>query len=465
LVLKDPELLMITTINPATGEAIAHYEELDEAAIDRKLARADATYRDWCTSPVARRTDVLAKMGDLYESRKDELARLAVTEMGKPVSQAIGEVEKCARLLHHFAEAGPAMLEPETWELSDGGRAEGRWLPQGSVLAVMPWNFPYWQVVRFLAPTILAGNVGLLKHASIVQGVAQKLEELALEAGAPEGVFQNLAITSDPVADIIADDRVIAATLTGSEGAGSAVAEQAGKNIKKVVLELGGSDPFIVMPSADLDQAVEDAVNARIQNNGQSCICGKRTIVHADIHDDFAERFIAALKDIEPGDPMNEDTRLGPLSSEGQRDTVLDQVETAKKEGATLLFGGEKIDRPGAWMSAGLLTDVEVGSKTGTDEIFGPVGQLYRADDIDHAIRIANAIPYGLGSAVWTDDEAERERFANEIEAGMTTFNAVNGSKIEAPFGGIKRSGFGRELSRYGLHEFMNLKTIIYPEG
>ena len=329
----------------------------------------------------------------------------------------------------------------------------------------MPWNFPYWQVIRFLAPTILAGNVGLLKHASIVQGVAAKLEELTLEAGAPEGVFQNLAISSDPVADIIADDRVIAATLTGSEGAGSAVAEQAGKHIKKVVLELGGSDPFIVMPSADLDRAVEDAVDARIQNNGQSCICGKRTIVHADIYDDFSERFIAALKDIEPGDPMSKDTRLGPLSSEGQRDTVLDQVAKAKEEGATLLFGAEKIDRPGAWMSAGLLTDVEIGSATGTDEIFGPVGQLYRADDIDHAIRIANAIPYGLGSAAWTNDADERERFANEIEAGMTTFNAVNGSKIEAPFGGIKRSGHGRELSRFGLHEFMNLKTIVYPEG
>ncbi len=456
---------MITTTNPATGETIAEYEELDQAAIDARLATAISAYRDWRTSPIARRTDVLSRLGDLFEDRKDELARLAVTEMGKPITQAFSEIEKCARLLHHYAEEGPPMLEPESWELSDGGRAEGRWLPQGPVLAIMPWNFPYWQVVRFMAPTILAGNVGLLKHASIVQGVAAKLEELVLEAGGPEGLFQNLAISSDPVADIIADDRIVAATLTGSEGAGSAVGAQAGKHLKKVVLELGGSDPFIVMPSADLDQAVEDAVMARIQNNGQSCICGKRTIVHADIYDAFADRFIAALKDIEPGDPLDEDTRLGPLSSTDQRDTVLDQVAQAQKDGATLMFGGEKIDRDGAWMSAGLLSDVEVGSKTGTEEIFGPVGQLYRADDIDHAIHIANAIPYGLGSAVWTSDEDERERFANEIEAGMTTFNAVNGSKIEAPFGGIKRSGHGRELSHHGLHEFMNLKTIIYPEG
>ncbi len=456
---------MITTINPATGETIAEYEELDKSAIDAKLARAQSAYRDWRTSPINRRTDILSRMSELYRDRNEELSRLAVTEMGKPISQARNEVEKCADLLQYFAEHGPPMLAPESWELSDGGRAEGRWLAQGPVLAVMPWNFPYWQVVRFMAPTILAGNVGVLKHAGIVQGVAAKLEELALEAGAPEGVFQNLCIGSDPVADIIADDRIVAATLTGSEGAGSAVAGQAGKHLKKVVLELGGSDPFIVMPSADLGQAVEDAVQARMQNNGQSCICGKRTIVHAEIYDTFADRFIAAMKDIEPGDPMDDDTRLGPLSSVDQRDTVIDQVETARKEGATLLFGGEKLDREGAWMTAGLLTDVEVGSETGTAEIFGPVGQLYRADDIDHAILIANAIPYGLGSAVWTDNDDERERFANEIEAGMTTFNAINGSKIEAPFGGVKRSGHGRELSRFGLHEFMNLKTVIYPEG
>ncbi|PZT86764.1 MAG: NADP-dependent succinic semialdehyde dehydrogenase, partial [Citromicrobium sp.] len=323
--------------------------------------------------------------------------------------------------------------------------------------------FPYWQVIRFLAPTILAGNVGVLKHASIVQGVAQRMEELVLEAGGPAGLFQNLCISSDPVADIIADTRIVAATLTGSEGAGSAVAAQAGKHLKKVVLELGGSDPFIVMPSADIEQAVKDAVFARIQNNGQSCICGKRTIVHADIYEDFSEKFIAALKAAKLGDPMEDDTELGPLSSEGQRDTVLKQVAKAKDEGCTLLFGGEKLDKPGAWMTAGLLTDVPLASKTGTDEIFGPVGQLYKAKDIDEATTIANAIPFGLGSAVWTNDDGEKEHFAKAIEAGMTTFNGVNGSKIEAPFGGIKRSGHGRELAEFGLHEFMNLKTLVHP--
>ncbi|MBX7513751.1 NAD-dependent succinate-semialdehyde dehydrogenase [Qipengyuania sp. GH38] len=454
---------MITTTNPATGETIATYETLDDNGIDAKLETATRAYREWRTSPIEQRVELLAALGDLYESNKEELARLAVTEMGKPITQARGEVEKCASLFHYFAESGPPMLESEFWDLSDGGRAEGRWLPQGPVLAVMPWNFPFWQVVRFLAPTILAGNVGVLKHASIVQGVAHRMEELVLEAGGPEGLFQNLCVSSDPIGDVIADTRIVAATLTGSEGAGSAVAQQAGKHLKKVVLELGGSDPFIVMPSADLDQAVEDAVFARIQNNGQSCICGKRTIVHADIHDAFAEKFIAALKDVKLGDPMDDDTELGPLSSEGQRDTVLDQVAKAKEEGCTLLFGGEKLDREGAWMTAGLLTDVPLASETGTDEIFGPVGQIYKATDIEEAITIANAIPFGLGSAVWTNDDEEREIFANRIEAGMTTFNAVNGSKIEAPFGGIKKSGFGRELSHHGLHEFMNLKTLVYP--
>ena len=454
---------MITTTNPATGETIAEYDELDQNAIDAKLETATRAYSDWKTSAIERRTTILSKLGELYDANKEELARLATTEMGKPITQARSEVEKCASLFAYYAEHGPPMLESQFWDLSDGGKAEGRWLPQGPVLAVMPWNFPYWQVVRFLAPTILAGNVGVLKHASIVQGVAARMEELVLEAGAPEGLFQNLCVSSDPIADVIADTRIVAATLTGSEGAGSAVAQQAGKHLKKVVLELGGSDPFIVMPSADMDQAVEDAVTARIQNNGQSCICGKRTIVHADIYDDFADRFVAALKDVKLGDPMDDDTELGPLSSEEQRDTVLGQVAKAKEEGCTLMFGAEKLDREGAWMTAGLLTDVPIGSETGTDEIFGPVGQLYRAKDRDEALTIANAIPFGLGSAVWTTDDDEKEFFANEIEAGMTTFNAVNGSKIEAPFGGIKRSGHGRELAQFGLREFMNLKTLVYP--
>jgi succinate-semialdehyde dehydrogenase/glutarate-semialdehyde dehydrogenase len=325
----------------------------------------------------------------------------------------------------------------------------------------MPWNFPYWQAVRFLAPTILAGNTGLLKHASLVQGCAQLMEEMVLAAGGPEGLFQNLAVKSGAINAIIADDRITAVTLTGSEGAGIAVAEQAGKHLKKVVLELGGSDPFIIMPSADLDKAVAQAVKARIQNTGQSCICGKRMIVHAAIYDRFMDQFSDAMRAVKAGDPMDEATDMGPLSSAEQRDTVVEQLESAQKQGAKLLFGGEKLPGPGAFMNAGILTEVQPGSALTAEEIFGPIAMVFKASDIDEAISIANDIPYGLGSAVWTEEPAEQERFIRDIEAGMTAINQMLASAPEAPFGGIKRSGHGRELGPYGLHEFMNLKTVL----
>ena len=455
---------MLTSTNPATGKQIATYPELSKEQIDSKLDTAVAAFRRWRVTPIKERTDLLRRMADQYESNKDRLARMATEEMGKTHASAIAEVEKCATLLRHYAEAGPAMLEPERIKLAAGGTAEVRWLPQGAVLAVMPWNFPFWQVVRFLAPTILAGNVGLLKHAGNVQGVAGQIEEMALAAGAPEGLMQNLAVQSSAVADIIADDRVVAVTLTGSEGAGKAVAQQAGKHLKKVVLELGGSDPFIVMPSADLDAAVQQAVKARIQNTGQSCICGKRLILHADIHDAFLEKFKAAMQDVKTGDPMKDDTDMGPLSSIEQRDTVVGQVQEACKAGARLLFGGEALPGDGAFMSAGVLTDVPVDSEVAREELFGPVMMVFRAEDIDEAIRIANAIPYGLGSSVWTHDAEEKERFIRDIEAGMTAINQMLASAPEAPFGGIKRSGHGRELARFGLHEFMNLKTVMLPD-
>jgi succinate-semialdehyde dehydrogenase/glutarate-semialdehyde dehydrogenase len=329
----------------------------------------------------------------------------------------------------------------------------------------MPWNFPFWQAVRFLAPTIPAGNVGLLKHASIVQGVAGLMEEMVLAAEGPDGLFQNLAIKSGAVADIIADDRVVAVTLTGSENAGISVAEQAGRNLKKVVLELGGSDPFVVMPSADLDAAVKAAVQARIQNSGQSCICAKRMIAHADIYDAFLEKFTAAMKRVKAGDPMDPATDMGPLASFEQRDAVLHQIEKAKRLGATLLFGGEKPDLPGAYLTAGILTNVPLDSPLMHEEIFGPIAMVFRAADIDEAILIANHIPFGLGSSVWTDDPEEQDRFVRDIAAGMTAINQMLASSPEVPFGGIKRSGHGRELGPFGLHEFMNLKTVLRKEG
>jgi succinate-semialdehyde dehydrogenase/glutarate-semialdehyde dehydrogenase len=454
---------MFKSVNPATGETFATYPELTKDELEAKIAKSAAAYRSWRKTPLSERTKLLSAIADAYEKNKDRLAKTATAEMGKTYSSSVAEVEKCIAAFRHFAKAGPAMLEPKHSKLSNGGTAEVHWLPQGPVLAIMPWNFPFWQAVRFLAPTILAGNTGLLKHASIVQGVGALMEEMVLEAGAPEGVFQNLAIKSSAIAGLIADDRIAAVTLTGSEGAGIAVGEQAGHALKKVVLELGGSDPFIVMPSANLDEAVKQAVKARIQNTGQSCICGKRMIVHTDIFEPFLEKFTAAMKAVKAGDPMDPKTDMGPLSSFEQRDTVLEQIAETKKAGAKLLFGGEKLENPGAYLTAGILSDVPLDSKFAQEEIFGPIAMVFRAANIDDAISIANNIPFGLGSSVWTNDPAEQTRFVNDIEAGMTAINQMLASSPEAPFGGIKRSGHGRELGPYGLHEFMNLKTVLRP--
>jgi succinate-semialdehyde dehydrogenase/glutarate-semialdehyde dehydrogenase len=454
---------MMHSVNPATGETIASHEELTKAQIDQKLTQAITTFKTWRLTSLAERTALLSRLADAYKNNKEKLAKMATDEMGKTYASSLAEVEKSASAFAHYAAHGPAMLTPKTQELTTGGTAEVQFLPLGAVLAIMPWNFPYWQAVRFLAPTILAGNVGLLKHASIVQGCGKLMEEMVLEAGGPPGLFQNLSVKSGAINDIIADDRIAAVTLTGSEGAGIAVAAQAGKYLKKVVLELGGSDPFIVMPSADLDKAVGQAVKARIQNTGQSCICGKRMIVHADIYDQFLDKFSAAMQAVKAGDPMDEATDMGPLSSAEQRDTVVHQLADAKKAGAKLLFGGETPPGPGAYMTAGILTDVPLDSPLMQEEIFGPIAMLFRAKDIDDAIGIANAIPYGLGSSVWTNEAAEQDRFVRDIEAGMTAINQMLASSPEAPFGGIKRSGHGRELGPYGLHEFMNLKTVLRP--
>ncbi|MDB5710214.1 MAG: NADP-dependent succinic semialdehyde dehydrogenase [Sphingomonas bacterium] len=451
---------MFTSINPATGEAGETFAELTADEIEAKVAAAHEAYRAWRTTDLATRSALLEAIADQFEANKQRLAEIATREMGKTLKSAIAEVEKCAAGFRHYAKAGPAMLEPRTIPTATGS-ATARWLPMGPVLAVMPWNFPYWQVVRFLAPTILAGNVGLLKHASSVQGCGAAIEEMVVAAGAPSGVFQNLAIKSGKVEALIADPRIVAVTLTGSEGAGMKVAEAAGRALKKVVLELGGSDPFIVMPSADLDAAVKAAVTARIQNTGQSCICAKRMIVHADIYDAFLDKFSSAMRAVKAGDPLDPATDMGPLSSEEQRQTVLDQLEMIGRAGGKLLFGGEALPGSGAYMSAGILVDVPQDDPAAQEELFGPVAMVFRADDLDAAIALANDVPFGLGSSVWTNDAAERERFERDIEAGMTAVNQILASTPEAPFGGIKRSGHGRELGPYGLHEFMNLKTVL----
>ena len=451
---------MFTSINPATGEPGERFQELTEEQLEAKVAGAHAGFAAWRTTDYATRTALLERIAEQFEANKQRLAEIATREMGKTLASSVAEVEKCAGGFRHYAQEGPAMLAPRTFE-TGAGKATARWLPMGPVLAVMPWNFPYWQVVRFLAPTIMAGNVGLLKHASLTQGVAAAIEEMVIAAGAPAGLFQNLAIKSDKVAGLIADDRVVAVTLTGSEEAGMKVAEAAGRALKKVVLELGGSDPFIVMPSADLDRAAQTAVKARIQNSGQSCICAKRMIVHADIYDAFLEKFSSGMQAVNAGDPMDAGSDMGPLSSEEQRQTVLDQLAQIRAAGGTLLFGGEALEGKGAYMSAGVLVDVPVDHAAAREELFGPVAMVFKAADIDAAIALANDVPFGLGSSVWTNDPDERERFERDVAAGMTAVNAMLASSPEAPFGGIKRSGHGRELGPYGLHEFMNLKTVF----
>ncbi|HSX56276.1 MAG TPA: NAD-dependent succinate-semialdehyde dehydrogenase [Sphingomonas sp.] len=452
---------MFTSINPATGEEGASFEALDDDGIEAALARAEAAYRSWRVSEIAQRTALLTAIADAFEANRQHLAETATREMGKTLASALAEVEKCVAGFRHYAERGPEYLAPVETKTASG-RAVGHWLPLGPILAVMPWNFPYWQVVRWLAPTILAGNVGLLKHASLTQGCAALIQQMVSAAGAPDGVFQNLPVKSDKVSRIIADKRVVAVTLTGSEGAGAKVAEAAGRALKKVVLELGGSDPFIVMPSADLDVAVKTAVRARVQNAGQSCICAKRMIAHTDVYDAFLDKFTAAMLAVKIGDPMADGVEMGPLSSTGQRDTVLEQLRRATGDGARLI-GGEKVERDGAWMTAGVLTDVDPDADFAQEEIFGPVAMVFRADDIDAAIALANDVPFGLGSSVWTRDQAEIDRFVRDVESGMTAVNQLLASTPEAPFGGVKLSGHGRELGPWGLHEFMNLKAVMLP--
>ena len=451
---------MFQSIDPATGKPGATFAELTSDQIEERVARAQHAFASWRHTPLAERAALLEAIAEQFDRDKRRLAEIATREMGKTLISAIAEVEKCAAAFRHYAQNGPAMLAPITID-SASGPATAHWLSQGPVLAVMPWNFPYWQVIRFVAPTLLAGNVGLLKHASLTQGVAAAIEETITAAGAPAGVFQNLAIRSDRVDALIADPRIVAVTLTGSEGAGMKVAESAGRALKKVVLELGGSDPFIVMPSADLDAAVAQAVKARVQNSGQSCICAKRMIVHTAVYDTFLDRFATAMRAVKAGDPMAADTDMGPLSSEEQRSTVIEQVAQLKAAGGRALVEPAPLPGAGAFLSAGVIVDVPPDHPVAREEIFGTVAMVFRADDIDAAIRLANDVPFGLGSSVWTNDAQERERFVQEIEAGMTAVNQLLASTPEAPFGGVKRSGHGRELGQFGLHEFMNLKTVF----
>ncbi|WP_030147377.1 MULTISPECIES: NADP-dependent succinic semialdehyde dehydrogenase [unclassified Streptomyces] len=455
----------IATVNPANGETLKTYEAMGEEEIERRLQLAEATFRTYRTTTFDERARLLHKAADLLEEDQQDIARVMTTEMGKPIQQARAEAAKCAKAMRWYADHAEEMLadeEPAEADVKDSGaaRVRVRYRPLGPVLAVMPWNFPLWQVVRFAAPALMAGNVGLLKHASNVPQTALYLEDLFHRAGFTEGCFQTLLIGSAAVDDILRDERVKAATLTGSEPAGRAVASTAGDMVKKTVLELGGSDPFVVMPSADIDRAAKVAVTARVQNTGQSCIAAKRFIVHTDIYDAFAERFAEGMRALKVGDPLSDDTEVGPLSSErGLRD-LEELVDDAVRGGAEVLCGGERPEGPGWYFQPTILAGITREMRIHREEAFGPVATLYRAADLDEAVLIANDSPFGLSSNVWTRDEAEVDRFVRDLEAGGVYVNGMTASHPAFPFGGVKRSGYGRELSGHGIREFCNITTV-----
>lgn len=452
----------IATTNPATGETVKTFTAATDAQVDAAITRAAARFADYRRTEFAQRARWMHATADLLEAEADAVAALMTLEMGKTLVSAKAEALKCVKGFRFYADHAEALLadEPADPAAVNASKAYARWQPIGVVLAVMPWNFPLWQAVRFAAPALMAGNVGLLKHASNVPQTALYLADVLSRGGFPDGCFQTLLIGSGAVERVLRDPRVAAATLTGSEPAGRSVAAIAGDEVKHTVLELGGSDPFIVMPSADLAAAVRTAVTARVQNNGQSCIAAKRFIVHTDVYDEFVTEFTALMSALRVGDPTDPNTDVGPLATEQGRDEVAEQVDIAVAAGATIRCGGRRIERPGWYYPPTVITDITRDMALFTEEVFGPVASVYRAADIDEAIEIANASPFGLGSNAWTRDEAEIGRFADEIEAGQVFINGMTVSYPELPFGGIKRSGYGRELSGHGMREFCNLKTV-----
>jgi succinate-semialdehyde dehydrogenase/glutarate-semialdehyde dehydrogenase len=455
--------MAIASINPATGERLKAFEPMGEGAIEAKLRRAAETFASYRRTPFRDRAGWMTRAAEILEGEKESFGRLMTTEMGKPLKAAVQEAEKCARGCRYYAENAERFMADEE-VATKATRSFIRYQPIGPVLAVMPWNFPFWQVFRFAAPALMAGNVGLLKHASNVPQCALAIEAIFRRAGLPEGAFQTLLIGSDQVPRVLDDERVKAATLTGSEPAGSQVAGQAGKRIKKTVLELGGSDPFIVMPSADLEAAVKTAIQARIVNNGQSCIAAKRFILAEPIAEEFERRFVAGMEALQVGDPMAESTDVGPLAMESLLASLDEQVRRTAAGGARVLTGGHRLERPGYFYAPTVLADIPRDSPAYHEELFGPVASLFRVRDIEEAIRLANDTPFGLGSSVWTNDPAERERFIEEIEAGLVFINEMVASDPSLPFGGVKRSGYGRELGVVGLREFVNIKTVWIHE-
>jgi succinate-semialdehyde dehydrogenase/glutarate-semialdehyde dehydrogenase len=456
--------MAIATVNPATGRTVKTFDPHGEREIEEKVARAFGAAPQMRGTPPQDRARLVGRLAEVLTRRREELARLMTLEMGKLHGAALAEVDKCATGCRYYAENGPRMVADEPVQ-TDAQRSFVRYQPLGVVLAVMPWNFPLWQVFRFAAPALAAGNVGLLKHASNVPQTALAVEDLVREAGFVQGAFQTLLIGGDRVGRLLDDPRIAAATLTGSEGAGRSIGEAAGRNIKKVVLELGGSDPFLVLPSADLEKAVEVGVAARVQNAGQSCIAAKRFIVHDRIYDRFAEKMAARMQALRVGDPDDPKTEVGPLASKQVLDDLEDQVKRMIQAGAKVLAGGKRLQRDGFFFEPTLLTDAGPGTPGRDEEVFGPVATLIRAKDLDDAIGIANSTRFGLGSAAFTQDAKEIERLAEELWAGQVFVNGMVKSDPRLPFGGVKASGHGRELSVHGLREFVNIKTVWIGDG
>lgn len=451
--------MSIASIDPATGRTLREFQPLSDDEVQERLSLAERAFHLHRRTSFPERAERMLRAAEILDADSQSLGEMMAREMGKPIAAGVSEARKCASVCRYYAENAERFLA-DVEVSTDARRSFVRFQPLGPVLAVMPWNFPFWQVFRFAAPALMAGNVGLLKHASNVPQCALAIEDIFRRAGFPEGVFQTLLVGSDAVAAILDDPRVKAATLTGSTPAGSAVAERAGCAIKKTVLELGGSDPFIIMPSADLEAATKTAVQARVINNGQSCIAAKRFIVHTEVYDEFERRFVAGMETLRVGDPMDPATQVGPLATPSIRDQVDEQVRRSVAMGARLLTGGRRTDGPGNYYPPTVLADIPTGSPAQDDEIFGPVAALWRAASVEEAIRIANDTPFGLGAAAWTNDPAEQDRFASEIEAGAVFVNGMVASDPRLPFGGVKASGYGRELSEFGIREFVNVKTV-----
>jgi succinate-semialdehyde dehydrogenase/glutarate-semialdehyde dehydrogenase len=456
--------MSISTTNPATGRTIRTFEAYSAAKVSEALDRGAAAYRQHRRTSFAERATHMRKAAAILAAESRQLGQIMTLEMGKPINAAIAEAEKCATACRYYADNAERFLADQPVEM-EGGKSWVAFQPIGVVLAIMPWNFPFWQVFRFAAPALMAGNVGILKHASNVPQCALAIEDIFRRAGFADGVFQTLLIGSDLVEGIIADRRVAAVTLTGSEGAGRSVASAAGKNLKKSVIELGGSDPFVVMPSADLENAVSTAVAARMINNGQSCIAAKRFIVHAKVYDEFLKRFVAGVSAVRIGDPMDEKTELGPQATAAIRDQLDQQVSASVAAGAKVAAGGKRLDREGYFYAPTVLTDIPPGAPAASEELFGPVASVFKANDLTDAIRIANGTTFGLGASAWTRDDTERKQLIAEIESGLLFINGMVVSDARLPFGGVKNSGFGRELGEFGIHEFVNIKSVRVVEN